>query len=111
MKSAGSAVVLSATRGDMLLHVLCIKQEKRNSCWHAAARMLYGYKRRQCIDPLPNTYQANAGLRAENFITLARSVGYVFGCYFSRARARSVRPNLGCRPVVWAQSYCRGGGC
>jgi hypothetical protein len=59
----------------MLLHVLCIKQEKQNSCWHAAARMLYGYKRRQCIDPLPNTYQANAGLRAENFITLARSVG------------------------------------
>ena len=45
------------------------------ACWHAAARMLYGYKRQACIDPLPATYAHNTGIEAQNFVLLARSVG------------------------------------
>lgn len=59
----------------LLIGVPSIRQEKSMSCWHAAARMLYGYKRRACIDPLPGTYSANTGLSASKFVQLAKSVG------------------------------------
>jgi hypothetical protein len=58
-----------------LYGVPLIRQEKSMSCWHAAARMLYGYKRLACIDPLPNKYATNAGINAREFIRLAQSVG------------------------------------
>jgi len=32
------------------------------SCWHAAARMLWAFKYRQSINPLPKLFQANTGL-------------------------------------------------
>jgi hypothetical protein len=37
--------------------------------------MLYGHKKLACIDPLPSSYQSNAGLSASNFIKLAKAVG------------------------------------
>ena len=58
-----------------LLGVPQIRQEKSMACGHAAARMLYGYKRRACIDPLPATYARNTGISAQMFVLLARSVG------------------------------------
>jgi hypothetical protein len=50
----------------------------RKRRWPAGMRLrvcFYGYKRRACIDPLPLTYQGNTGLSAENFVSLAKSVG------------------------------------
>jgi len=44
-------------------------------CWHAAARMLYGYRRQACVDPLPDKYRDNQGISAREFIKLAQSVG------------------------------------
>jgi Papain-like cysteine protease AvrRpt2 len=58
-----------------LIAVPQIRQEKSMACWHAAARMLYGYKRRSCIDPLPSAYAKNTGISGRQFITLAQSVG------------------------------------
>jgi ABC-type bacteriocin/lantibiotic exporter with double-glycine peptidase domain len=52
-----------------------IQQEKENSCWHASARMLYGYKRKACIHPLPKKYDADQGISASEFIELAKAVG------------------------------------
>jgi hypothetical protein len=52
-----------------------IRQEKFNSCWHASARMLYGYKKLACIHPLPASYDRNRGLTASKFVELARAVG------------------------------------
>lgn len=52
-----------------------IRQEKENSCWHAAARMVYGYKRHASIHPLPHSYQDNHGISATEFIELARAIG------------------------------------
>ena len=59
----------------MRLSVPHIVQEKSWSCWHASARMLYGYRRKACIHPLPRVYDANQGLTAEAFIDLAADVG------------------------------------
>ena len=58
-----------------LIGVPQIRQENSMSCWHAAARMLYAYKRRASIDPLPSTYANNTGISTAQFISLARSVG------------------------------------
>jgi hypothetical protein len=35
---------------------LIMQEKDSNSCRHAAARMLYGYRKRACIHPLPDTY-------------------------------------------------------
>jgi len=59
----------------LLVNVPQIRQEKSMACWHAAARMLYGYKRQASIDPLASTYASNSGISAAQFISLARSVG------------------------------------
>jgi len=58
-----------------LYNVPLIRQEKLMACWHASARMLYGYKRLACVDPLPATYKANTGLTARRFVELAKAVG------------------------------------
>jgi cysteine protease avirulence protein AvrRpt2 len=59
----------------MHLSVDHIQQEQQNSCWHASARMLYGYKQMACINPLPDRYEADNGIGAEEFINLAADVG------------------------------------
>lgn len=59
----------------MRLDVMHIMQERQNSCWHASARMLYGYKRNACIHPLPSEYDDDQGIQAEEFINLARELG------------------------------------
>lgn len=58
-----------------LFGVPMIYQDKSMSCWHAAARMLYAYRRLACIDPLPGKFAANTGIKAREFIQLAQSVG------------------------------------
>lgn len=50
-------------------------QEKKNSCWHACARMLYGYKKKACTHPLPKKWAQDRGLNANEFIQLAKAVG------------------------------------
>ncbi len=45
------------------------------NCWHASARMLYGYRNSACINPLPQSYKDNTGIGAEEFISLARDIG------------------------------------
>lgn len=50
-------------------------QEKANSCWHASARMLYGFKKLACINPLPATWKKDQGIQPGEFIELAKAVG------------------------------------
>ncbi len=59
----------------MKLDVIHIMQEKQMSCWHASARMLYGYRHSACINPLPGEYEDNQGITAEEFINLACDIG------------------------------------
>ena len=59
----------------MRLNVMHIMQERQMNCWHASARMLYGYRNSACINPLPQDYESNQGLTAEQFIDLARDLG------------------------------------
>lgn len=59
----------------MKLEVLHIQQERENSCWHASARMLYGFKRLACTHPLPDTWDNNQGIQPDEFIELARAIG------------------------------------
>ncbi len=50
-------------------------QEKPNSCWHAAARMLYAFRNSACLHPLPKTWSDDQGIQPEDFIKLAKAVG------------------------------------
>jgi hypothetical protein len=59
----------------MKLAVLHIPQEKQNSCWHASARMLYGYRKMACIHPMPKEFDHNQGITPEQFIELAKELG------------------------------------
>ena len=59
----------------MYMNVPLIKQEKTMSCWHASARMIWGYKYKQCINPLSKTFSVNSGLSPSGFIILAKSLG------------------------------------
>ncbi len=56
-------------------NVPLIKQEKRMSCWHASARMIWGFKYKQSINPLKSVFTKNSGLLATQFVTLAKSLG------------------------------------
>ena len=47
----------------MRLDVMHIMQEKQMSCWHASARMLYGYRNSTSINPLPDDYGDNQGIK------------------------------------------------
>ncbi len=40
-----------------------IAQDKSGSCWHAAAKMIWAFKYKQSINPLPKVYEENKGLR------------------------------------------------
>jgi Papain-like cysteine protease AvrRpt2 len=59
----------------MRLNVPHFPQEKPNSCWHAAARMLYGFKKAACIHPLPAHWTKDEGIQPSEFVDLAKSVG------------------------------------
>lgn len=60
---------------DIRLNVPMIYQEKQASCWHAAARMLWAYRNRQSIHPLPADYDADLGLQPNDFSRLALTLG------------------------------------
>lgn len=57
------------------LNVPLIRQEKSMSCWHASARMLWGFKYKQSINPLKKIYAANTGIHPSQFISLAKQLG------------------------------------
>lgn len=57
------------------LGVPMIRQEKSMSCWHASARMIWGYRYMQSINPMNIVYQANTGLSPAQFINLAKTLG------------------------------------
>lgn len=59
----------------MRLQVPFIHQERSWSCWHASARMLYGFKNRSSIHPLSQQYEDNHGISPDEFIELAKTVG------------------------------------
>jgi len=52
-----------------------IHQEKEMSCWHAAARMLWAFRKYQSIHPLPDVYDKNNGISVPEFVTLAKELG------------------------------------
>lgn len=93
----------------MRLDVMHIKQEKQMNCWHASARMLYGYRNSACINPLPADYESNQGLTAEQFIDLARDIGLdtlpqvnqTFSWLF-------IDNNLGAYGPIWAAGQWNG---
>ena len=63
--------------GAVRLTVPHIAGAKSNSCWHDAARMAYQFKRRSDTHPLQDsTYDANQGLGANDFIRLAKELGF-----------------------------------
>lgn len=57
------------------LNVPMIRQEKSMSCWHASARMLWGFKYKQCIHPMKKIFNANSGVSPTQFIKLAKELG------------------------------------
>ncbi len=59
----------------MRLVVPLIQQIGSMTCWHASARMLWAYKYRQSINPLPDYFYMNRGITASEFIRLASEVG------------------------------------
>ncbi len=93
----------------MRLDVMHIMQERQNSCWHASARMLFGYKRAACIHPLPQEYDDDQGIQASEFIDLARDMGLetlpqvnqTFSWLFIDNNLRSVGP-------IWAAGQWNG---
>ena len=56
-------------------NVPLIRQEKRMSCWHASARMVWGFKYKQCINPLKKIYDKNKGITPKQFVRLASTLG------------------------------------
>jgi len=52
-----------------------IRQEKQMSCWHASARMLWGFKYKQSINPLKKLYKTNNGIAPKEFVKLAKTLG------------------------------------
>ena len=52
-----------------------IRQESSMSCWHASARMIWGFKYRQSINPMRRVYDADTGVNPTQFVTLARTLG------------------------------------
>jgi hypothetical protein len=63
--------------GSVRFNVPHIKGAKHESCWHDSARMIYQYKRKADLNPLPAQYAVanKEGLNKGRFITLAREVG------------------------------------
>jgi hypothetical protein len=59
----------------MELDVPHFPQDHAMDCWHASARMLFAFKHRASVHPLPASYAANTGLTAAQFIDLAKEMG------------------------------------
>ena len=93
----------------MRLDVMHIMQERQMNCWHASARMLYGYKRAACINPLPQEYEDNQGLTAAQFIDLARDLGLETLPQVNQTFSwRFIDDNLGAYGPIWAAGQWNG---
>lgn len=58
----------------MFLTVPLVRQLKPMACWYASAQMLFAYKK-QSVDPMDNTYLADKGIKAGQFVDLANAIG------------------------------------
>lgn len=56
-------------------NVPVILQSTQMSCWHASARMLWGFKFKSSINFMSTTYRANNGILPRQFATLAARLG------------------------------------
>lgn len=56
-------------------NVPLIKQEHSMSCWHASARMIWGFKFKQSINPLKSVFAKNTGVSPAQFVTLGKTLG------------------------------------
>ncbi len=93
----------------MRLDVMHIMQERQMNCWHASARMLYGYRNSACINPLPQDYESNQGLTAEQFIDLARDLGLETLPQVNQSFSwRFIDDNLGSYGPIWAAGQWNG---
>lgn len=93
----------------MRLNVDHIMQERQMNCWHAAARMLYAYRRSACINPLPQEYEDNQGIQAEEFIDLARDMGLETLPQVNQTFSwRFIDNNLGSLGPIWAAGQWNG---
>lgn len=86
-----------------------IMQERQMNCWHASARMLYGYRNSACINPLPQDYENNQGLTAAQFIDLARDLGLQTLPQVNQTFSwRFINDNLGAYGPIWAAGQWNG---
>lgn len=93
----------------MRLNVDHIMQERQMNCWHASARMLYAYRRSACINPLPQEYEDNQGIGAEEFINLARDLGLETLPQVNQTFSwRFISDNLGTLGPIWAAGQWNG---
>lgn len=93
----------------MKLDVMHIMQEKQNNCWHASARMLYGYRNSACINPLPQDFKNDQGLTAEQFINLALDIGlYTLPQVNQTFSWRFIDDTLGRYGPIWAAGQWNG---
>ena len=93
----------------MKLDVMHIMQEKQNNCWHASARMLYGYRKAACINPLPQEFTNDQGLQPEQFIALARDLGLDTLPHVNQSFSwRFIDDNLQSYGPIWAAGQWNG---
>ena len=93
----------------MRLDVMHIMQEKQNNCWHASARMLYGYRKSACINPLPQEFTNDQGLQPEQFIALARDLGLDTLPHVNQSFSwRFIDDNLQYYGPIWAAGQWNG---
>ena len=93
----------------MRLDVMHIMQERQMNCWHASARMLYAYRNSACINPLPQEYENNQGIGAEEFINLARDLGLETLPQVNQSFSwRFIDSNLGTCGPIWAAGKWNG---
>ena len=75
---------------EIMLDVPFVHQEKTNVCWHAAARMVYGFHKKATIHPLPEFYKENRKpatlglLRQEGFVTEDQIKGIISTEYIGK---------------------------
>jgi len=93
----------------MRLDVMHIMQERQMNCWHASARMLYGYRKSACINPLPQEYENNQGIGAEEFINLAHDIGLETLPQVNQSFSwRFINDNLASYGPIWAAGKWNG---
>jgi len=91
------------------LNVPMIFQEKSMTCWHASARMLWGFKYKQSINPLGELFKINSGITPSQFIELAKKLGLesvpeINKCYSWETLADLLRRH----GPLWAAGYWYG---